>query len=151
MLNPGDPIMTDASASFSEPSIGETADSDTGLGADAAFGARVAEARMRKGYSISELARLVGVSKVSAWHWEQGISLPHPDRVRILAEVLSTDPGHLLFGPARYPAPSGFRDLRSLLEWCQTVIADLTGVQPDDVQIVIRSGPPRPIPPRSPD
>ena len=50
----------------------------------------IKRARYTKGWTAYQLAQQVGVSVTSIYQWEKG-SLPHPQRLRKLAEALGRD------------------------------------------------------------
>lgn len=49
--------------------------------------------RMRKarGFTIGQFAEALGVSKPSAWAWENGRAKPRPDRIEAIRRVLGAD------------------------------------------------------------
>lgn len=47
-------------------------------------------ARKRIGLSQAELAERMGVTQAAVSHWEQGVTMPTPRQIPILAEVLHT-------------------------------------------------------------
>ncbi len=50
----------------------------------------IKQRRAAKGWTPSELARRVGVTRESVWHWERG-ALPRGQSLRKLAEVFEMD------------------------------------------------------------
>lgn len=107
------------------------------------FGRRLRRLREECGFRQSDLAREIGVSKVTLWKWETDQALPRARSLERLDEVLS--------GPAA-PASSGsavsqmlaFRSpgdtLVEALEQHKSQIADLAGTRPEDVAIRISFG-----------
>ncbi|MGH8520775.1 MAG: LexA family protein [Gammaproteobacteria bacterium] len=61
-------------------------------------GARIKEARLRKGWSQSQLARSVGVKPQSVQQWEADEAAPNRKRIDVVAAVLDARPEELLFG-----------------------------------------------------
>ena len=47
-------------------------------------------ARKRVGLSQAELAKRMNVTQAAVSHWEQGITMPTPRQIPILADVLHT-------------------------------------------------------------
>ena len=62
------------------------------------IGARIREARIRRGLSQEALADRLGVSKAAVSGWETGKSRPFGSRLAQLAETLGVDAGWLTFG-----------------------------------------------------
>lgn len=78
----------------------------------AAFAERVREAMRAQGLApkAAELERLFNthyrgrpVSQQSVSAWLRGVSMPKPDKVRALADVLGVDPRHLHYGQSGIP------------------------------------------------
>jgi transcriptional regulator with XRE-family HTH domain len=88
-----------------------------GMSEDAAMGQRIAKAMEIKGVSQSELARIMGVSRMTVSQWVNGISEPRPENFVVLAYLLGTTERYLVFGDKREPQggfPSiGPSDVRS--------------------------------------
>lgn len=55
-------------------------------------------ARLSAGLSQKELADIIGVSGVSVWKWENNLALPHPRRLKAVADALHTTVEKLLEG-----------------------------------------------------
>ena len=51
--------------------------------------------REAKGYSRSELAQLMGVSRPAVVKWETGKSAPRSDKLPLLAQILGVEVGQL--------------------------------------------------------
>ena len=60
------------------------------------IGSRVKEARIKKGYNQQCLADLLGVSKVSVCHYENGERTPKMKVFLDMIKVLDVDPNYLL-------------------------------------------------------
>lgn len=58
----------------------------------------IKQARLIAGLTQSELADLIGVSRVSVWKWEKDIVYPRPRRLKSIASVLDTTVEKLLEG-----------------------------------------------------
>lgn len=85
------------------------------------FGARLAAARKRAGYSAAELSRLLGVNAHTVSAWEKGQSEPRSNRLLTLAGVLGVSAGWLIEGdsgtlPADARRPGEIAELRLRLE-----------------------------------
>lgn len=64
-----------------------------------AFGARVKEKRLAKGWSQAQLTKRLGVkSDTNVWNWEKGRSMPSKELLKTLAKNLGTTPDWLLNG-----------------------------------------------------
>lgn len=61
------------------------------------IGKRIVQARARKGWSQSELARQTGVRPQSVQLWEADKTVPSRKRIELVAELLDTTPEELLF------------------------------------------------------
>jgi transcriptional regulator with XRE-family HTH domain len=61
-------------------------------------GDRIKSARLRKGWSQSQLARSVGVKPQSVQQWEANEAAPNRKRIDVVAAVLDIRPEELLFG-----------------------------------------------------
>lgn len=68
------------------------------------MGQRIALLRSSKGWSQAELAKIVSVSRMSVFNWEND-AVPNikPPHLMVLAKVLGTDPYYLVYGETRKP------------------------------------------------
>ena len=68
------------------------------------MGQRIAQLRAAKGWSQAELAKVLSVSRMSVFNWEND-TCPNikPPHLMVLAKVLGTDPYYLVYGNARQP------------------------------------------------
>lgn len=65
--------------------------------------------RQSHGWTQHEFSLRVGVQGAAAVSaWERGVSVPHPDKLRVIANVLGVEPEDLL----AQDSPMGFRELR---------------------------------------
>jgi SOS-response transcriptional repressor LexA len=62
------------------------------------IGKRIKQARLRKGWTQSQLARTVGVKAQSVQQWEADEAAPNRKRIEVVAAVLDATPQELLFG-----------------------------------------------------
>ena len=62
------------------------------------IGARIREARARKGYSQTKLAQLLGIPPQNVSDWERGVVTPSSKNLRKLAEVLEVSLDWLVTG-----------------------------------------------------
>jgi len=60
------------------------------------IGKRIQEARISRGMTQTDLARILCVKPQSVQHWERGTSLPKSTRINELAEALDVQPTWLL-------------------------------------------------------
>lgn len=68
------------------------------MSADTELGLRITEARTMKNYSVSDIARLIGVTEKTVRKWESGKKEPRSNRFQMLAGVLGVPLGWLLDG-----------------------------------------------------
>lgn len=69
------------------------------------MGQRIARLREAKGWSQSELARLLGLTRASVHQWENGTT----QNIKLasflrLVDLFGTDPAYLIWGADRKPA-----------------------------------------------
>lgn len=60
------------------------------------WGGAIRAQRMRQGMSVQDLAEAVGVTRQAVYQWEDGETVPSPERHVAIANVLGIHP-HLLF------------------------------------------------------
>lgn len=95
------------------------------------FGARLAEARKRAGYSAAQLSRLLGVNAHTVSAWEKGQSEPRSNRLLMLAGVLGVSAGWLIEGDGgtlstEARRPGEVAELRLRLENARRTIESLS-------------------------
>ncbi|MDR1116746.1 MAG: helix-turn-helix domain-containing protein [Oscillospiraceae bacterium] len=71
------------------------------------FRFRIKALRKEKGYSQSELAKIIGISQSAVASWESGVRIPTSDTLQQLAEFFEVSVDYLL-------GRSGDRDIRPL-------------------------------------
>jgi transcriptional regulator with XRE-family HTH domain len=61
-------------------------------------GARLKQARLDKGLTIKELAKIIKVSEITLGRWEkdQGEIEYHPDKIKNICEILEVKPEYIL-------------------------------------------------------
>jgi transcriptional regulator with XRE-family HTH domain len=97
------------------------------------FANRLIGARIRAGYTQSELAKAGGVSLRSIQNWEDPKgNLPRPIAIRRLCEVLHVDVDWLLAGVLEQPPdpgaredPPGYRTAAAIPPWATELVARL--------------------------
>jgi transcriptional regulator with XRE-family HTH domain len=111
------------------------------------FAERLKALRVRRGFSLSGLARAMGVSNTGAGHWEAGDTKPRPENLAKLASVLGTTPEYLERGeetPAATAdkAESVQRTLPdpAVVQRHRQAIAAEAGLDPAQVKIVLDFG-----------
>jgi transcriptional regulator with XRE-family HTH domain len=81
---------------------------------------RIKRGRIALGYSLSELARRVGVSPQAVQQWEFGKTSPKGENLRKLSNVLNFTPQFLQYGNSdiklNEPAFSSLKDLEQALD-----------------------------------
>lgn len=102
------------------------------------IGRRIRIARKSKGWSLDQLARRLGISKVSISCWENDKSRPRASRLAELSGLLDLPTGSL--AAERIDTASDSRRVATLMEHCQITIAQELGVRPSDVQISVSFG-----------
>lgn len=110
------------------------------------LGSRLHRLRAASPYTMSELARLAGVTKPTLWKWETGKSRPRHDALVRLADVLGVTEAELLYGRDTGEArsgspgatdPGGDRSLAAIVAAARRAIAGAAGVDPRQVSISI--------------
>jgi transcriptional regulator with XRE-family HTH domain len=59
-------------------------------------GTRIKQARVARGWSRAQFAKLLGVSRQAVMYWEHGSSLPKSDRIREVAVLLGLEVADLV-------------------------------------------------------
>ena len=67
---------------------------------------RIVQLRTQAGFSQSQLAKCMEVSRQAVSKWENGLSTPDPAKMIQLAEVLNTDLAYLVSGQVQEAAPT---------------------------------------------
>lgn len=114
------------------------------------FGKRVAEARSRKGLTLADLGKEVGVSGPCVWNWEESNTHPRPASLAKLAKALDVSTEYLLKGEGEEDdegeAFSGYRDsgpghettsLADLINSSREAIGRAAGLPPSKVRITL--------------
>ena len=94
------------------------------------FGDRLQRLRKARGLSLSQVAEELGVSKPTVWAWEHGRARPVAERIDALAAALGTSASELLSG-------ADTSELADLLSSSRNRIAELYGIRPEKVRIMI--------------
>lgn len=109
------------------------------------FAQQLRSFRMAQGMSIPVLARRVGVSRVTIWHWERG-ALPSRRMIAPLARALEVSPADLLLADEDAAAGAldgepasldGAGTLAQTIARAKRMIADASGAEPDNITISI--------------
>ena len=66
------------------------------MGIDNKFSLRIKQLRLDNNMSQEELGKLVGISKVSVWQWENGINYPNNETLLKLADYFQVSTDYLL-------------------------------------------------------
>lgn len=131
------------------------------LNADEHFGTRLRSLRECRSMSRAQLARELGVSSATLSVWETGKGRPRPKRLALLAQTLGVSeasltteaPSDIEADPPEHreshPEPDSWqlnsqpiavgRRLPQLILASKTQIAELVGVSPDAIEIIIRA------------
>lgn len=125
-----------SSATLSAAQLRGTVDGQEGIHTprrslpDESFGVRLHRLRTDRGFTLSQLAAQLGVSKPTVWAWEQGKARPIDSRIEGLAQALGVSSSELLPG-RETPA------VRELVAKTREQIAVAFGLSPDKIRIVI--------------
>lgn len=120
------------------------------------FAKRLKSLRAERRISRDKLAKLVGVSKVTIWHWERGDTTPRVANLEVLADALEVSPDYLELGTEDM-APGdrraalrlaldeahlrdvqpGAQALSDVLDEAKRYIAQATGIDPAKITVLI--------------
>lgn len=115
-------------------------------GASETMGDRLRRLRMASPHTMTELARLAGVTKPTLWKWETGKARPRHDALVRISDVLGVAEAELLYGRGpgyragagreTPPAPAEGK-LAVIVQQARHEIAEAAGVDPAQVAISI--------------
>lgn len=94
------------------------------------LGERLHRLRKLRGFTQSELAARLGVSKPTVWAWEQGRARPIEERLDAIAEALGVTSAELR-------PPRATPGLPELVARCREQIAAAVETSPDKIRILI--------------
>lgn len=94
------------------------------------LGERLHRLRKLRGFTQSELAARLGVSKPTVWAWEQGRARPIEERLDAIAETLGVTSAELR-------PPRATPGLAELVARCREQIAAAVETSPDKIRILI--------------
>lgn len=109
------------------------------------FAQQLRSLRMAQSMSISVLARRVGVSRVTIWHWERGAQ-PSKRMIAPLARALQVSPEDLMLDDEDVVAGlldeeqaslDGVGNVAETIERAKRMIADASGAEPGKITISI--------------
>lgn len=109
------------------------------------FAQQLRALRMTQGMSIPVLARRVGVSRVTIWHWERG-ALPSKRMIAPLARALEVAPADLLLadedataglGDVEQASLDGAGNLAETIARAKRMIAEASGAELGNITISI--------------
>lgn len=102
-------------------------------------GSRIQRIRETRGFTASELARLVGVTPTAVWNWEKNGVQPRSEMLGSIAKVMGVSQEWLLTGEVDGPsADDEARTPASIIEGARIEIARVTGFALDSVSIEVR-------------
>lgn len=104
--------------------------------ANETIGDRIQKAREKRGFSASELARLVRVTPTAVWNWEKNGVQPRPEAQSALAKVLGVTTEYLITGEDE-GRDDETQTPAVILENARIEIARLTGFALDSVNISV--------------
>jgi len=110
------------------------------------FGARLRRLRLARSFTLTDLAKAVGVSKPTLWKWENDVVRPRQKSLGMLRATLGLSERALLIGewetveePATVPiSPSLPSSFAASIEECKERIAQLAGTHANNVTITLR-------------
>ena len=94
------------------------------------LGTKLNRLRREQGKTLAEVADYLGVSKPTVWAWEKGKAKPIPERREAIAAALGVDVAEIVDVATPH-------DAEPVIEESRARIAQLYGVQPDKVRIMI--------------
>ncbi len=90
------------------------------------IGTRIVEAREAQGLTLNEVAARVGMASRTLKNWENGATMPRPNKLQVLAGVLGVSMTWLLTGRDEFDTIS---DAPSRLERLEMKVERLTALQ----------------------
>ena len=110
------------------------------------FGARLRRLRLARNFTLTGLAKAVGVSKPTMWKWENGEVHPRQKSLELLRSALDVSERELLTGELEpteqnasdAPSPSPRSLLAQGIKECKERIAELAGTNAENVTITLR-------------
>ena len=67
------------------------------------IGQRIKRIRLEKGMTLEEFGKMLHTSKSIVSRWEKGISIPNPERLRLIAKISNLTVNELLYGKLTTP------------------------------------------------
>lgn len=98
------------------------------------IGDRIREAREARGFSASDLARLVDVTPTAVWNWEKNGIKPRSEVLAQVSKTLGVTTEYLLNGTTGADG-GGQRSVPSILAEAESLIAASIGVRVDRVKV----------------
>lgn len=77
---------------------------------------RIKQLREKNGTSVIKLANKIGISRHSVYKWENGISAPQKDHLKLLSEIFNTDIDYIISGISKASASSHHIDSSKYIE-----------------------------------
>lgn len=109
------------------------------------FGVRLRRLRLARNFTLTGLAKAVGVSKPTMWKWENGEVHPRQKSLELLCAALDVSERELLTGELEMPegaaapfAPASRPTLAEGIRECKERIAELAGTNAENVTITLR-------------
>lgn len=103
---------------------------------DNGVGTRIRDARLARGMSRLDLARLMGVTSATVWNWETKGTRPGRSMIALIARVLGVSDGYMINGTEGGPVPTQ-RSYSEIIHQAQHEIALINGVPPSRVKITV--------------
>src|SRR5690606_7747644 len=104
------------------------------------FAKRLAASRETRGFSASELARLVGVTSTAVWNWEKNGVTPRPEMLAKIARALGVTEAYLHGGIVEDAKLGNQRTVAEVIDDAQREIASIMGMPPDRITIKVEFG-----------
>lgn len=96
------------------------------------------DARLRKGLSLAEITRAIGVSRTAVIKWDRGLSYPRREVALRLAELLEIDADELQRpSTSHYADPATPELVPDILSDAREKLASALGVPPARVRLTL--------------
>lgn len=104
------------------------------------FAKRLTASREARGFSASDLARLLDVTPTAVWNWEKNGITPRPEMLTKLARALGVTEGYLHAGIVQDVQANSSRTIAEVVDQAQREIASIVKMPIDRVRIRVEFG-----------
>ena len=109
------------------------------MGIDNKFSLRIKQLRLDNNMSQEELGKLVGISKVSVWQWENGINYPNNETLLKLADYFQVSTDYLLGKSDIRNINNEYEDYRIAFDDIGKDYAELEDSEKDMIKTMIKA------------